>query len=262
MWHGSNVVATTNLENDRARLAIAVAHTPTAIEQRLRAGPKHSYLRDFIYGAVDGAVTTFAVVSGVAGADLSAGVVVILGIANLCADGFSMAVSNLLATRAEKQLLDSARRAEELHISLVPDGEREEVRQILQGKGFGGEDLERLVTLMTKDKRQWVDMMLREELGLSLHGPSPLRAACSTLFAFLVAGSLPILPFVIQVVVPIPRPFLYSTVLTGFAFFMIGAAKARYTERYWYWSGLETLGVGGGAAGLAYLAGLILKGMQ
>jgi VIT1/CCC1 family predicted Fe2+/Mn2+ transporter len=252
MWHESTVVATTNVENDRARLAIAMAHTPAAIEQRLRAGPKHSYLRDFIYGAVDGAVTTFAVVSGVAGADLSAGVVIILGIANLCAE----------ATRAEKQLLDSARRAEELHISLVPDGEREEVRQILQGKGFGGEDLERLVTVITKDKRQWVDMMLKEELGLSLHGPSPLRAACSTLFAFLVAGSLPILPFVIQVMMPISRPFLCSTVLTGFAFFMIGAAKARYTGRSWHWSGWETLGVGGGAAGLAYLAGLILKGMQ
>jgi len=238
---------------------MVTSHTPTAIEQRLRSGPKHSYLRDFIYGAVDGAVTTFAVVSGVAGADLSAGVVVILGIANLCADGFSMAVSNLLATRAEKQLLDSARRTEELHIALVPDGEREEIRQILQSKGFTGDDLERLVTVITKDKRQWVDMMLKEELGLSLQGPSPFRAAFSTLVAFLVAGSLPILPFVIQVMMPMSRPFLWSTSLTAFAFFMIGAAKARYTGRSWHWSGLETLAVGGGAAGLAYLAGLILK---
>ena len=71
-----------------------LSHTPQAIQERFREGVKHSYLKDFIYGAIDGAVTTFAVVSGVVGAGLSSNVIIILGVANLVADGFSMAVSN------------------------------------------------------------------------------------------------------------------------------------------------------------------------
>ena len=69
-------------------------HTPEAIESRLSAGPQSSYLRDWVYGGMDGTVTTFAVVSGVVGAELPTTVILILGLANLVADGFSMAAGN------------------------------------------------------------------------------------------------------------------------------------------------------------------------
>src|ERR1051325_8603954 len=76
-------------------------HSPDAIRRRLEGGPKHNYLRDWIYGGIDGAVTTLAVVTGVAGAQLSSWVILALGFANLFADGFSMASSNYLGTRSE-----------------------------------------------------------------------------------------------------------------------------------------------------------------
>jgi vacuolar iron transporter family protein len=87
----------------RANPELRRQHTRDAIGLRLARPPATSYLRDFIYGAIDGAVTTFAIVAGAAGANLSDSVVVILGFANLFADGLSMAVSNYLGTRAESQ---------------------------------------------------------------------------------------------------------------------------------------------------------------
>ena len=81
----------------------------------------------FLVGAIDGIVTTFAIVSGVAGAGLSSGIVIVLGIANLLGDGFSMGVSDYLGTRAEDQQRQQARSLEEHHIAVLPEGETEEV---------------------------------------------------------------------------------------------------------------------------------------
>ncbi len=237
------------------------SHTPQAISDRLSGGPRLSYLRDFIYGSIDGTVTTFAIVSGVTGAALSPGIVVILGVANLLADGFSMAVSNFLGIRSEEQQREKARRTEELHIAAVPEGEREEIRQIFAAKGFRGADLESAVDVITSDMKEWVDTMLREELGIPLEGPSPVRAALTTLVAFIAVGCLPLLSFIAQVVVPgaVSQPFLWSSILTGVAFFAVGAFKSRFIDESWYRAGTETLLVGGCAAVLAYLAGFLLR---
>ena len=200
---------------------IEADHTPAAIRRRLEAGSQHSYLRDFIYGAIDGAVTTFAIVCGVEGARLPSGIVIILGVANLIADGFSMAASNFAATRAEQQLRHRARRQEEAHIAIVPEGEREEIRQIFASKGFAGEDLERAVSIITSDMKRWVDTMLQDELGLPLRGPSAWRAAASTFAAFVVIGMVPLLAFVLPFASSgrSGEPFLWSAALTAVAFF-------------------------------------------
>ncbi len=245
------------------RATLARAHTPERIRHRLATPTDHSYLRDFVYGAIDGTVTTFAVVSGVAGAGLSTGVVIVLGMANLVGDGFSMAASNYLGTKTEEQLVARARRAEEHEIAQYPEGEREEIRQIFAGKGFEGEQLEHVVDVITADRQRWVDTMLVEELGLSLESPSAVRAALTTLGAFILIGLIPLMSFLVQFVFPsiAINPFVMSTILTGLAFFVVGAGKSWFVDESWYRAGLETLLIGGGAAGLAYAVGLMFSGI-
>ncbi|MEM9556323.1 MAG: VIT1/CCC1 transporter family protein [Acidobacteriota bacterium] len=240
-------------------------HTPEAVRRRLHAGPSGRYLRDFIYGGIDGAVTTFAVVAGVAGARLASSIVVVLGVANLLADGFSMAVSNYLGTRAEGQQRERLRMIEEEHIERYPEGEREEVRQIFAAKGFVGDDLERVVAVITAERERWVETMLNEEHGFSPSGSSPGAAAAITFAAFVVVGALPLLTFVWQVIVPpeleITHPFVWSSILTGVSFFVVGAAKSRFVGQSWLIAGLETLAMGSVAAVLAYVVGALLRGL-
>src|SRR5687768_8567475 len=101
-------------------------HSTEAIAARLAAGPQQNYLRDWIYGGIDGAVTTFVVVSGVVGARLSPWIILVMGFANLLADGFSMAASNFLGTKAEQEDLKRLEAIEYRHVDLEPEGEREE----------------------------------------------------------------------------------------------------------------------------------------
>lgn len=241
--------------------SIEHAHTREAIRARIAGGPVDNYLRDFIYGAVDGAVTTFAVVSGVAGAGLPSSVIVILGIANLVGDGFSMAAGNFLATRAEEELRHRKRRMEERHIQQVPDGERAEIREIFRNQGFDGDDLDRAVEIITADRNRWVDTMLKDEHGIALRGPDPMRAALTTFSAFLLVGIVPLAPFLASsgFAMNLPGPYLWSTVATAVAFFAVGAFKSRFVEQLWWRSGSQTLLVGGTAAVLAYLCGMLLQ---
>lgn len=231
-------------------------HTPDAIAERIAAS-NHNYIRDFIYGGIDGAVTTFAVVSGVSGAELSPSIVLILGFANLIADGFSMAASNYLGTKAEHDDYERLEKIEHRHIKVAPEGEREEVREIYRNKGFEGEELEKAVELITADRDRWVQTMLTEEYGLPAEVRSPWKAALATFAAFNICGLIPLVPYLFGA----GSSFLVSCVMTGLTFFLIGSLKARWSTSSWLRSGLETLFVGALAASLAYAVGVLLKGL-
>jgi len=232
-------------------------HDPRDIAKRLRQGPRISYLRDWVYGGIDGTVTTFAVVAGVTGAELSTKALLILGTANLLADGFSMAAANYSGTRAEIDEYEQVRRMEERHIEIVPEGEREEIRQIFAAKGFSGKALDTAVNVITGARKRWIDTMMTEEHGLPPVSRSPARAGLMTFLAFLLCGSIPLLPFVAG----LPNSIWASTLMTGLTFFSIGSLRSRWSLAPWWRAGLETFAIGITAAGIAYLAGAVVAAL-
>lgn len=124
----------------------------------------------------------------------------------------------------------------------MPDGEREEIRQIFAAKGFAGRDLERVVEVITSDPELWAGTMMSEELGYGSSEPNEYRAAFATLAAFLTVGFLPLTVFVYDLVAPgdVSGAFTWSAVMTGVAFLVVGGMKSRFVDQSWWRSALET----------------------
>lgn len=230
-------------------------HTPESIKERISQNEGKASIRDFIYGAIDGIVTTFAIVAGVKGANLSEATILILGFSNIVADGFSMAASNYLGTKAEQDERKLLWEYESTQIDKEPEGEEEEIRQIFIAKGFKGELLDNAVKLVVEDRHQWVEMMLAEEYGLSSNVRSPIRAAGMTFFAFMLFGLIPLIPYLLD----IKNDFFVTTIFTGIAFYILGSLKSLWSLESSWMSGIKTLFIGSLAASFAYFIGVFLK---
>jgi VIT1/CCC1 family predicted Fe2+/Mn2+ transporter len=241
------------------RSALEREHTREAIVDRINSKNDHADLGDFVLGAVDGAITTFAIVSGTAGAGLSVGVALVLGVANVLADGFSMAVGNYLKARADQQMVERYRLMEESHIDHIPEGERREIREIFAAKGFDGSLLDQIVDVITSDRKRWVEMMLVEEWGLQTNSPSPRRAGTVTFIAFVLAGMIPLLPLTLATNLDSQMTFIISAIATAVTFLIIGAIRGHVAKESKLWSMIETLATGGAAAAIAYSVGLLLR---
>lgn len=233
-------------------------HRPEAIKSRLKHSNKSQNISDAVLGGIDGCVTTFAVVSGAVGAGFSSSVALILGFANLFADGFSMAISNYESIKAQQEFVEGVRESEEEHIDKIPGGEREEIRQIYQQKGFEGEILEAIIDTISQDRNLWIETMLTEEHGIQRIGPNPWKSAVTTFVSFLFVGAMPLLPFLVPTL-EMQEQFILSACLAGIMFFLIGMLKSLVFAKPIFLSGLRTLLTGGTAAGLAFLTGYLLR---
>ena len=221
------------------------------------------HFEDFIYGSIDGSVTTFAVVAGTIGASLSPSIVLILGFANLFADGFAMAVGNYQATKARIEFVEKEKEKEEWKIDHLADEERQEIRDIYANKGFKDQLLEDIVKVITARRKIWLDTVMKEELGLVEDDRKPIDTAVSTFAGFNAIGIIPLLPFIFLhasgIELTINASFLYSVSFTAGAFFLIGVIKGKIVQRGLLRSGLSTLLVGGIAASVAFVIGYLLS---
>jgi vacuolar iron transporter family protein len=236
---------------------LAVEHQSDQISLRLDRTHQRRPVSDAVLGGIDGCVTTFAIVSGSVGAGLPGSVALILGIANLIADGFSMGISNYEAVKADVDYYDHLKQMEHRHVALIPAGETEEIRQIYARKGFSGETLKGIVDTVINDRDLWVKTMLQEEHGMADQLRSPIKSAVITFISFLLAGLVPLAPFFFALT--LTTQFFASTLLAAAVFFSIGMAKSRVINKPLLRSGLGTLITGGTAAGLAFLTGYLLR---
>lgn len=254
---------------DKAREAFKNKDTKAAINahQAKYAAEYHNreqgkYIKSLIYGGLDGIITTFAVVAGVAGASLSAGVVLILGFANLIADGLSMAIGDYLSTKAEIEYEQAEREREIWEVEHYPEGEKQELIELYLEKGLTREDAVLITETISKNKDAWVDIMMVEELGILSGSESPLKNALVTFFSFAVFGIIPVIIYVLAIYIPVfaENTFLIACIFTGITLFALGALKVRITTKNWIISGFEMLIVGGVAAIAAYFIGKLLSG--
>jgi VIT1/CCC1 family predicted Fe2+/Mn2+ transporter len=223
----------------------------------------YNWIPDFVYGGIDGAITTFAVVSGVVGAQLSTPVILILGFANLFADGFSMAIGKYSSDKAELEQIQRIKRLEYESIKNKPKEEKEEIREILKEFGFKGRDLSRAEHIITSDPEAWVHMMLHHEFHIMEDNIDPKKGAIATFVAFLLIGFIPLAAYTLQSFVgwEPSKTFLSSIVATLIGLFIVGTVKTRFSDRHWFLAGIETAAIGGIAALIAYGVGDILGGL-
>lgn len=251
---GKKDVAAAKAAHDLNRIRRAAEH---------HGGTGSQYIGEMVYGGLDGIITTFAVVSGVAGAELGANIILILGLANLFADGFSMAVGSYLSTKSEQEYYQREKTRESWEVDHFPEGEKAELYELYVAQGYTPEDAKTMVAIKTKDRDLWVKSMMIEELEMLEDTSNPFYNGIATLASFLIAGAVPLLVYLVGLFTPITPEisFPISMVLSALALFGLGAAKVVVTQHNPWRSGFEMMIVGGLAAGVAYLVGALLKGL-
>ena len=220
----------------------------------------NKYLSEFVYGGMDGSITTFAVVAGAEGAHLSSSVIIILGFANLLADGLAMSVGSYLSSKSERDDYKKHQKTEYWEVENIPEAEREEIRQIYRDHGFEGDLLERVVDTITEDKDRWVNVMMKHELEMIAPKKTPVASGAMTFLSFVSVGLIPLLVYVLDYFNPLDSSlFGLSITFTTVAFTCIGYIKTYITETS-KWKGIvETVLLGALAACVAYLVGSVLE---
>ena len=220
--------------------------------------PGGGIVRELVFGANDGLVAAFAVASGVNGAGVKSSVIFIAGIAELIGGTIAMGLGAYLSTKSQIEYYRGEMNREGYEVDNFPDTERQEVREIYESKGFHGEILEKIISHITADRKRWIDIMMREELGLSLDGiTAPVKSGIATGFAYTFGALMPVLPYAFM------QPFsglISSAIITLTVLFGVGAAKTVVTGKNFFRSGFESMAIGGIAAAATFLAGKIFAG--
>jgi VIT1/CCC1 family predicted Fe2+/Mn2+ transporter len=200
-------------------------------------------LRDIVIGMSDGLTVPFALAAGLSGAVASSAIIVIAGTAEICAGSIAMGLGGYLAGKTEQDHYRSELKREYNEVERVPEREKEEVREFFQQIGLSKEVQEKATEEIAKDKKQWVDFMMKYELGLD--EPDPKRATKSALnigASYIIGGIIPLSPYFF--IKDSTEALRISVIATLVCLFVFGFFKSKMTGVKPFWGAIKVTMIG------------------
>ncbi len=215
------------------------------------------FVRDIIFGMNDGLLSMLSLTSGIAAANAGSQIVILAGVAGAAAGAISMAAGAYISTKSQMEFYQEEIKREKLEIETLREREVKEIKDIYTAKGFKGELLARIIRHITSDKKRWLDVMMKEELGLFADRlGNPWYAGLLSGSAFILGSLFPVIPYAL---LDVRTGLLTSIVATGAAMFAVGVIKARYTKANPFLKGMEMVLIGLIGAGATYLVGSLFN---
>ncbi|MCX6783811.1 MAG: VIT1/CCC1 transporter family protein [candidate division WWE3 bacterium] len=225
------------------------------MKRHLELHSRVSVMRDVILGGQDGLVNVLGIVLGVSAASTDNKILVAAAMSAAFAEAVSMAAVAYTSTMAEKDHFDKEEAREKLEVETKPQDEIKEIRDIYVAKGFNGQLLEDVVTHITSDKTRWVNIMMKEELGITrVNTTTVLWTAATVGIAALIASFIPVFPFFLTTGI---KAVAISLTVSAISLFAIGAYEAKTYVGSWKRSGVQLMIIGMGAATVGFLIGKI-----
>ena len=216
-------------------------------------------IRDVVIGMSDGLTVPFALAAGLTGAVTNSSIIVIAGIAEIVAGSIAMGLGGYLAGKTELDHYNNELKREYEEVERIPEMEKKEVKDFFANIGLSEEIQDMASEEIAKDKKQWVDFMMKFELGLDK--PDPARAKKSALnigISYAVGGIIPLSPYFF---IPVSSEALkYSVIATLVCLFIFGYFKSRITGVPVLSGALKVMMIGALAAAAAFAVALLFKG--
>ena len=209
------------------------------------------FVRDIVIGMADGLTVPFALAAGLSGADTSTRIIVVAGLAEIAAGSIAMGLGGYLAARNDADHYASELRREEREVAELPEVEAQEVLEVFEAYGLTHAEAVPIVDSLRQRPKQWVDFMMRFELGLEEPDPKrALRSAITIAGAYIAGGLIPLAPYMMMG--SAYSALMASVVATLVALAIFGAIKGYYTGMPRLSSAVRTVVIGGLAAAAAF----------
>lgn len=212
------------------------------------------WLRPAVFGAMDGLVSNFALIAGVAGGHARHQVIILTGLAGLAAGAFSMAAGEYISVASQSELAQAEIEVERREILARPEAEEIELAQLYEARGLDADLAREVARQLSRDPEEALGIHAREELGVDPEDlPSPVLAAGSSFLSFAVGALLPVLPYLLGAMSLWP-----AAIIAAIGLFSAGALVSRITARKWWYGGLRQLILGGAAALITFGVGALI----
>jgi vacuolar iron transporter family protein len=225
----------------------------TGVERRHRGLGRGGNLRAAVFGVNDGLISNASLILGIAGASPDAHVVLLTGVAGMCAGAFAMAAGEYVSVRSQRELFEYQIGLERDELRQYPEAEAQELALIYAAKGVPAKEASRLAAKLVADPEHALDTLAREELGLNPEElGSPWGASVASFLSFAGGALLPLLPYAVA---PGANALFGAVAVTAVALFAVGALLSLFTGRNALRSGMRMLALGGLAGGITYAIG-------